>query len=85
MDDEGVVKVSEGNALIRTNPFQDMWALGCILYYLCSAKSLFHADRDDNLGSLEDYETLYNWDPSVKENKLSAITDKLGNIWCPFF
>ena len=56
--DSGVVKVREGDSLIFAHPSQDMWALGCILYYLCSSQSLFHVNTDDNLGSPEDYEAL---------------------------
>ena len=78
LDVDGVATVREDRDLICADPSQGMWALGCILYYLSSAQSLFHVNTDDNLGSPEDHETLVKWDMRTKEKKLSLIHEHMA-------
>ena len=71
IDTEGNSVVRRGDDLILAHPSQDMWALGCILYYLLSGQSLFHVNTDDNLGSPDDHDILCDWDSEVKEINLA--------------
>ena len=79
-DCNGVAMVMEGYELIIAHLSQYMSALGCILYYLSSAQSVFHVNEDDNLCSDKNYETMYYWEASFKEKRLAAISDKLAKI-----
>jgi serine/threonine protein kinase len=64
-----------GYALERASPAQDMWALGAILYLLCTGVTLFQASVEDNIPQSELAE-VYNWTEATKEEHLSSIKDK---------
>lgn len=64
-----------GYSLVRASPAQDMWALGAILYLLCTGVTLFQASVEDNIPTA-DMLDVYNWTDANKEAKLSVVTDK---------
>ena len=71
--------------LLVADPSYDVWALGCILYQMCSVdgRPLFQGGRDDNLtDDQKDYDnnlwTLATWSDEVKSHKLSFIHDDIA-------
>jgi serine/threonine protein kinase/Leucine-rich repeat (LRR) protein len=64
-----------GYTLVRAAPSQDMWALGAIIYLLCTGVTLFQASVEDNIPNSEMLEAC-NWTDAIKEEKLAAVTDK---------
>jgi len=61
---------------LKADPAQDLWALGCILYLLCTGSTLFQATVQDNMSDESDLEVLYTWSSQTKKNKLSSVTDR---------
>jgi len=83
LDDEGEIAMrrAENGAvrgLIAADPSQDMWVLGCVLYLLCTAHTLFLLNTDDNLTDQVDFDALYTWDAETLAKKLSSVKDKLA-------
>jgi serine/threonine protein kinase len=64
-----------GYSLVLADPAQDMWACGCILYLLCTGKTLFQASVEDNVSGPEIAEACH-WPDSLKVQKLSVVEDK---------
>jgi len=67
-----------GVALLAADPSQDMWALGCVLYLLCTGSTLFQSTVQDNVSDEADLEVLYEWADEDKEGKLCLVQDKLA-------
>eukprot|EP01042_Synura_sphagnicola_P000569 gene569-615_t len=65
-----------GYRYLKADPAQDLWALGCILYLLCTGSTLFQATVQDNMSDESDLEVLYNWSSLTKKNKLSSVADR---------
>jgi serine/threonine protein kinase/Leucine-rich repeat (LRR) protein len=65
-------------SLVRADPSLDMWALGALLYLLCSGMNLFRATVEDNIGSDQDLRALMEWSISTKETCLSVVKDKMA-------
>ena len=61
-----------------SNPAQDMWALGALLYLLCTGVSLFFCDMEDNVADADDLLALSVGDDKFRDRKLLKITDKLA-------
>lgn len=61
-----------------SHPSLDIWALGVLLYFLCTGQTLFLSDIDDNILDVEELVLLYYWSDAVRDRKLSRITDKLA-------
>ena len=75
-----------GNLYFRIGPINDplfashtldMWALGCVFYFMCTGVTLFHTDTHDNLVG-EAVSELYTWKRSLKNAKLSKISDPIA-------
>jgi serine/threonine protein kinase len=64
-----------GYALRKSDPSQDMWALGAILYLLCTGEQLFQASIEDNVSGSAMSE-VYLWTDDTKEQKLSKVSDR---------
>jgi len=66
------------HGLIKADPSQDMWALGCILYLLCTGCTLFHTNTEDNITGDEEIIDLYDWEAGGKERRLANVKNKLA-------
>eukprot|EP00607_Mallomonas_marina_P006753 CAMPEP_0182439818 /NCGR_PEP_ID=MMETSP1167-20130531/86670_1 /TAXON_ID=2988 /ORGANISM="Mallomonas Sp, Strain CCMP3275" /LENGTH=1314 /DNA_ID=CAMNT_0024633607 /DNA_START=1523 /DNA_END=5467 /DNA_ORIENTATION=- len=80
-EENGMVKVRtihDSHGLIAAHPSQDMWALGCVLYFLCAGCTLFHVNTEDNIMSADDFSALYRWEGSFKQKKLEMVKDKFA-------
>ena len=66
------------NPSLLADPSQDMWALGCVMYLLCTGSTLFQSTVQDNLSNESDYDVLRLWEDAVKEKKLAQIPNKLA-------
>jgi serine/threonine protein kinase len=77
-----VVRPSEGERVYVAHSSFDVWSLGCILYQLCHPKALplFNGGTDDALADIAEAEdslqTLCAWNATVKDRKLSMISDE---------
>ena len=60
---------------LLAHPAQDMWALGCILYLLCTGSTLFQATIQDNLSNPSDLKALLEWSNTTKKKKIEAVKD----------
>ena len=65
-----------GYNLVTAAPAHDMWALGCLLYLLCTGTTLFQSTVEDNLA--DDFGSVYHWTEETKKKKLSRVTDYLA-------
>ena len=63
----------DGYPALSTAAF-DMWALGAILYEMCSGEPLFLSNYDNMLDA-EGLKLLYSWDDALKMQKLAKVTD----------
>ena len=61
---------------LPAHPSQDLWALGCLIYLLCSGSTLFQSTLRDNISNYSDYEALSDWTDQTKEYKLDLIPNK---------
>jgi len=53
----------------------DMWALGVVLYELCTGSKLWKSNNQDNIDNINDVESLFQWTLELKEEKLKEITN----------
>lgn len=65
------------NPLIASYAY-DAWALGCVLFHMCTGQTLFQTDKQDDLVGEHDLMELYQWRLSIKETKLSKIKDPIA-------
>lgn len=80
-DGEIVVRQSDesgSGSLLHADPSQDMWALGCILYYLCTGHTLFLVNTEDNIASGADLLLLISWSTDIAVSKFVDVKDKLA-------
>ena len=63
---------------VPASPSLDMWALGCVLYLLCSGSTLFQCTVQDHISNQSDFEVLYRWSDDTKKKKLDLIENKLA-------
>ena len=63
--------------LVIADPSQDMWALGAILYYMCTGKTLFWTDSAGNIDA-ENLIDLHNWTSEYKSSKVSKVSDVMA-------
>lgn len=65
--------------LLIAHPSYDVWALGCILYHLCTGASLFKESKTENLSMDPTDEdslwTLAEWSEEVVKKKLSKVSN----------
>jgi len=61
---------------LPAHPSFDIWALGCVVYLLCTGSTLFQASVNDNLSKETDYRVLHLWTEETKSKKLSLIENK---------
>ena len=83
--DEGTAaKVSKSASFKRSgksfqfefaDPAQDMWAVGAVLYLLCTGTPLFVASVEDNT-SVPEMARILEWSDELKDEKLSLVSDK---------
>ena len=74
-----------GKPVVDTLPYElvpaatshDSWALGVLLFHLCSGEPLFLANFEDNIDDKQ-LKTLHDFTESFKREKLSKISDKLA-------
>jgi serine/threonine protein kinase/Leucine-rich repeat (LRR) protein len=64
--------------VVKADPSLDLWALGCILYLLCTGMNLFRATVEDNVGSDVDLRALMEWSMKTKNACLAEVEDKLA-------
>ena len=74
-DRHSAMQHETGYDLVPASPAVDMWAIGAILYLLCTGVTLFQASVEDNIPSGELGQVL-EWSDALKESKLSAVEDK---------
>lgn len=60
--------------LILASPAHDVWALGCILFELCSGMKLFSPDDEDNIDE-DQMEDLCLFTDDFKRRKTNKISD----------
>ena len=60
--------------LVPASPSHDAFALGMVLYQLCSGKTFFHADCNDNIDS-DQLKQLAEFSREFVQKKLQAIPD----------
>ena len=66
--------------LLEARVAYDIWALGCVMYYMSTGETLWQVTNDDNLVD-EDLLHLYllgKWDMDLKLQKLSKIQDPVA-------
>ena len=64
---------SAGYDLVTASVPYDMWALGCLLYLLCTGTTLLPCSISDELVSEEDKNVLRTWTDETKRDLLSRI------------
>lgn len=64
--------------LVKASPSLDCWALGGLLYLLCTGMTLFRATVEDNVGCDADLRSLMEWSIQTKDHTLSVVKDKLA-------
>jgi len=72
-----ILDPSSANPLLATASY-DMWALGILTYYLCTGQTLWQASVEDNLVSDCDMRDLLNWSNTMKDSKLSNISNPMA-------
>ena len=60
---------------ILAHPAHDMWALGVVMFQICSGETLFHANDEDNIDD-DSLLMLGEWLDEFKNKKLSKVADK---------
>ena len=63
-----------GECVAASHAF-DAWALGVILYQMCTGETLWKTDVQDNLVDVRDMIDLCDWNPAFKATKLRKIDD----------
>ena len=66
---------SAGYDLLTASVSYDMWALGCLLYLLCTGTILLPCSISDELVSEEDMKVLSDWTEETKRELRSRITN----------
>jgi len=56
----------------------DMWALGALLYNLCTGQTLWQSSVEDNIVNDRDLLDLFEWSAETKQSKLSKMTNPLA-------
>ena len=54
----------------------DMWALGALLYFLCTGSPLFQLTVEDNIFHSHDLRLLYNFDDAFAYDLFEKVTDR---------
>jgi len=65
-------------SLLTAHPSFDIWALGCVVYLLCTGSTLFQATVNDHMSNESDYFVLHLWTDETKTKKLSLIRNKIA-------
>ncbi|VEU38587.1 unnamed protein product [Pseudo-nitzschia multistriata] len=71
---DAVESVKEGlpyDPVVATEAI-DLWSLGTILYFLCTKRSLFRVDTNDNLADGDAMEQLYYWNDETKMKRVNS-------------
>lgn len=55
-------------------PSHDMWALGVVLFQMCTGETLFHTNDEDNMDE-ESLLQLFEWSDGFKGKKLSKVSN----------
>jgi serine/threonine protein kinase/Leucine-rich repeat (LRR) protein len=61
--------------LVKPSPAQDMWAVGVILYLLCTKQTLFQTSLEGNIARADTMQA-FEWSNRMKEEKLSLVEHK---------
>lgn len=64
--------------LFKASPAHDMWAMGCILFHLCSGETLFQANDEDDISSQKNLVDLLEWSHATKQERLAKISHPLA-------
>lgn len=64
--------------LVKASPAHDMWAIGCILFHLCSGETLFQANDEDDISSQKNLVDLLEWSHATKQERLAKISHPLA-------
>jgi len=68
----------EGYDLVPASPAHDMWALGCMLFLLCTGGTLFVSTVSDDLMYERDWNELWEWTEVTKRSKLELVQNHLA-------
>lgn len=73
-DQQEIGRLMDEPIVLATVSF-DMWALGVVLYELCTGSKLWKSNNHDNIDDINDAKCLFQWTLEVKEEKLRKITN----------
>ena len=62
-------------AFVPADPSYDMWALGAVLYCLCTGGTLFVSDANGDLIHQKDLVALHHWADDEKQTRLGVVKD----------
>ncbi len=63
---------------VKSMPGVDVWAIGCLLFQLCTGENLEPVTRDDDLTSGLSMDRIMNWGEKRLQSKLRLVKDDLA-------
>ena len=61
--------------LLKAHPSHDMWAVGVVLYFLCTGGQMFSSDASDNVVDTEELSKVWEWSDRMKAKKVSNVRE----------